>query len=104
MKEQSDTEVVQEGSGELVVYSSRNENFVNALLEKFTADTGIEVQALHAGDNATARIKEEANNVQADIFISNDIGALEHLRLEGLLEGVDPEGIESIDEHLPCRG
>ncbi|WP_017729365.1 extracellular solute-binding protein [Halalkalibacterium ligniniphilum] len=87
-----------EASGELVVYSSRNENFVDALLNKFQEETGITVQALHAGDNAVNRIKEEANNVQADIFISNDIGALEHLRLEGLLEGSEPEGIESIDE------
>ncbi|TWI54046.1 extracellular solute-binding protein [Halalkalibacter nanhaiisediminis] len=95
--EGTDAEVAQEASGELVVYSSRNEKFVDALLEKFTADTGIEVQALHAGDNATPRIIEEANNVQADIFISNDIGALEHLRIQGLLEGSNPEGIESID-------
>ncbi|WP_413381945.1 extracellular solute-binding protein [Alkalihalobacillus sp. 1P02AB] len=94
----SNEEVVAEDTGELVVYSSRNENFVNSLLEKFTEETGIEVQALHAGDNAVNRIKGEASNVQADIFISNDIGALENLRLEGLLEGSNPENIESIDE------
>ncbi|BAB04232.1 extracellular solute-binding protein [Halalkalibacterium halodurans] len=97
-EEEEQEEQVAEGTGELVVYSSRNEDFVNALLEKFEQDTGITVQPLHAGDNAVNRIKGEAGNVQADIFISNDIGALEHLRLEGLLEGSDPEGVESIDE------
>ncbi|WEG17191.1 extracellular solute-binding protein [Alkalihalophilus pseudofirmus] len=97
--DETNEEAALEETGELVVYSSRNENFVNALLEKFTADTGIEVKPLHAGDNAVSRIKGEAGNTQADIFISNDIGALENLRLEGLLEGSDPEGIESIDEN-----
>ncbi|WP_368505884.1 extracellular solute-binding protein [Alkalihalophilus sp. As8PL] len=96
--EETGEEATAEETGELVVYSSRNENFVNALLEKFTKDTGIEVKPLHAGDNAVSRIKGEASNVQADVFISNDIGALENLRLEGLLEESSPEGIESIDE------
>ncbi len=82
--------------GVLVVYSARNEHFVDSLLEKFSADTGIRVRALHAGGAAVNRIKEERNNVHADIFISNDTGALEHLRMNGLLQGYEPEGIESI--------
>jgi iron(III) transport system substrate-binding protein len=81
---------------ELVVYSSRNETFVNQLLEKFEEDTGIKVMALHAGSGAVNRIIEEENNVRADIFISNDIGALEHLRMEGFLEGYSPQGIDMI--------
>lgn len=84
-------------AGSLVVYSSRNETFVEALLEKFEADTGIKVEVLHAGDAVVNRIAEERNNVQADVFISNDVGAMEYLRLEGLLEGIEPDGIESID-------
>ncbi len=85
------------GSGELVVYSARNERFVDALLEDFEADTGITVRALHAGGAAVNRIVEESRNVQADIFISNDVGALEYLRLGGYLQGYTPEGIETID-------
>lgn len=89
----------EEGDGTLVVYSTRNEKFVDPLLEKFSNDTGIEVQTLHAGDAVVNRLKEEANNVQADVVISNDIGALEFLRLEGLLAPAgDVEGIETIDE------
>lgn len=82
--------------GELVVYSSRNEAFVDSLLDKFTDETGIEVRALHGAD--PLQIQEEAGNVQADVFISNDIGALEYLNGEGLLEGFDPENVDSIDE------
>lgn len=81
-------------TGKLVVYSSRNEKFVQPLLDKFKAETGIEVLALHEVN--LNKIKEEANNVQADIFISNDIGALENLRMSGLLQGSNPAGIETI--------
>lgn len=83
--------------GQLVVYSSRSERFVNDLLAKFQSETGIIVKALHAGEGAVNKVKEEAGNVQADIFISNDIGALEHLRMAGLLQGYTPQGIETID-------
>lgn len=85
-------------AGKLVVYSSRSENFVQPLLDKFESETGIKVEALHIGDAATNKIKEERNNVQADIFISNDIGALENLYLDGLLEGHEVEGLETIEE------
>lgn len=85
-------------SGELVVYSSRNENFVNPLLEKFTADTGIPVRAFHGNEYSVNKIEGERNNPRADIFISNDIGAMEYLRLEGLLQGFEPQGIETIEE------
>ncbi len=87
-----------EGAGEIVVYSARNENFVDALLEKFQEDTGIEVQALHGGETIVNRVKEESGNVQGDIFISNDVGALEHLRIEGLLEPIEREDFPGIEE------
>ncbi len=86
-----------EGPGELVVYSARNEQFVDPLLHRFAEETGITVRALHAGGSAVNRIVEESRNVQADIFISNDVGALEYLRMGGHLQGFEPEGIESID-------
>lgn len=82
----------------LTVYSSRNEDFVNPLLEKFTADTGIEVEVLHAGDALINRVVEEGANVQADVLVSNDAGALEYLRLKGLLAPVgEVDGIDTID-------
>ncbi len=84
--------------GELVVYSARNERFAQNLLDKFSEDTGIEVNALHGAN--PLQVQEEANNVQADIFISNDLGALGYLHQQGLLQGSEPEGIESIPEEF----
>ena len=86
----------EDGPGKLVVYSGRNENFVQPLLDKFTADTGIEVDALHGAN--PLQIAEEGNRPRADIFISNDLGALGFLDSSGLLEGSNPAGIESISE------
>jgi len=83
-----------EGPGKLVVYSGRNEKFVQALLDKFTAETGIEVEALHGAN--PLQIAEEGNRPRADIFISNDLGALGFLNGAGLLEGSNPAGIETI--------
>ncbi len=95
---EGDTEEVVELEGQLVVYSSRNENFVQPLLEKFSEETGIEVLPLHGAD--PLQIEEEAGNVQADIFISNDLGALEYLNSKDFLQGFDPEGVETIDEQF----
>ena len=80
--------------GELVVYSGRNEKFVEAMLDKFSADTGIKVVALHGAN--PLQVVEEANNVQADVFISNDLGALGYLHMQELLQGSNPKGIETI--------
>jgi len=80
--------------GELIVYSNRNEKFVQELLDKFTKDTGIKVIPLHGAN--PLQIAEEAKNVQADIFISNDLGALGYLHGQGLLQGANLKGIETI--------
>lgn len=93
-----DTSNVKENSGELVVYSSRNEKFMEPLLDKFEEETGITVKLLSGKDEIINKIKEEGENAHADILISNDIGALEHLRQNDFLQGYDAEGIESIDE------
>ena len=95
-QEQGDAQVEEavELSGELVVYSSRNEAFVQTLLDKFQNETGVSVVALHGAN--PLKIEEEANNVQADIFISNDLGALGYLDQKGLLQGGNYKGIDTI--------
>ncbi len=91
-------EKVSEGSGELVVYSSRNEKFMEPLLDKFEEESGITVNLLSGKDEIINKVKEEGKNAHGDILISNDIGALEHLRQNDFLQGYEAEGIESIDE------
>lgn len=71
----------------LVIYSGRKEQFVMPLIEKFEQDTGIKVQLLSGNAIEYAhRIMEEQRNPQADIFLANDAGVMEYLRLQGALE------------------
>ncbi|MCH3917559.1 MAG: ABC transporter substrate-binding protein [Spirochaetia bacterium] len=58
-----------EGSKELVVYASVDEENSAKLFKAFTADTGIEVKSVHLSSGpALARIQAEAGRPQADVW------------------------------------
>lgn len=88
---------------ELVVYSGRNEKLIQPVLDEFQKQTGIKV-VLRSGKatELAALIMEEqkAGNPQADIYVANDAGALEKLRLAGALEAYLSEKVKSVPEDL----
>lgn len=68
---------IQTFAAEVVVYSSRNEQLIKPIFEKFTAETGIEVS--YRTDKAGAliqRIKAEGERTQADLLLTVDAGNL----------------------------
>lgn len=71
-------------SESITVYSGRSEDLIEPLLDAFTAETGIEVDARY-GDSAELAllIQTEGESSPADVFISQSPGAL------GLLAGED---------------
>ena len=83
----------------LVVYSGRSEELVNELFEAFTEETGIKIEARY-GDSAelAAQILEEGSNIRADVFFSQDAGALGALGNEGVLKTIPAEILELVPE------
>jgi iron(III) transport system substrate-binding protein len=60
-----------------VVYSGRSEELVGPILERFEATTGIDLEVRYAGTSQlAATILEEGDNSPADVFFSQDGGAL----------------------------
>jgi iron(III) transport system substrate-binding protein len=89
----------------LTVYSGRSESLIAPLLEKFTEDTGIEVQVLYGGTSAVAnQILVEGENSPADLFISQDGGALGALAAENILIELPEEILERVPSAFASPG
>ena len=85
-------------SGEITVYSGRNENLVGPVFDLFTAATGIKVNARY-GDTAemAAAILEEGKNSPADLYLAQDAGALGAIEAEGLFSPLPESLISRVD-------
>ncbi|MER7165948.1 iron ABC transporter substrate-binding protein [Micromonospora sp. NPDC000207] len=65
------------GDKQITVYSGRNEQLIKPLLEKFTQQTGITVNARYANTaQLAAQLVEEGDRSPADVFLAQDAGAL----------------------------
>ena len=82
----------------LTVYSGRNEEFVEPVVEDFTTETGIEVEVRY-GDTAelAATILEEGQNSPADVFLAQDAGALGALAQAGLFTELPEATLERVE-------
>lgn len=86
-----------DGSDSLVVYSGRSENLVGPLMAEIEESTGIDLEVRYASTpEMAAQIAEEGEASPADVFFSQDAGALGALSKAGLLAQLDEATISAV--------
>jgi iron(III) transport system substrate-binding protein len=86
------------GEQTITIYSGRSEDLIAPLLEQFTAETGIGIKVRYS-DSASlaAQILEEGSNVQADVFFSQDAGALGAISEAGAFKKLGDDTTSLVD-------
>ncbi len=86
-------------SDSVVVYSGRAERLIKPVLDNFKKTTGTSVQLLTAGSTELInRLRAEKARTPADVFITNEAGALELARKLQLLQ---PITLPSVKTDIP---
>ena len=89
------------GDDEVNLYSYRQPFLIQPLLEAFTDETGVKVNVVYAKKGMVEKIKAAGENNPADAVLTVDIGRLDALLREDLLEPVHSEMLTAnIPAHL----
>jgi iron(III) transport system substrate-binding protein len=79
----------------LVVYSGRAERLIKPVLDAFQSKSGLHIDLLSSGSTELVnRLQAEGQRTSADIFITNEVGALERARELKLLSPLDTPMID----------
>lgn len=85
----------------VTIYSSRNEQLIKPLLDRYTEKTGVKVELVTDSIGPLlARLKAEGRNTPADMLLTVDAGNLWQASQEGLLQ---PVASEILETNVPAK-
>ena len=85
----------------LTIYSGRQPDLVKPLLDRYAKKHGIELEVRYGGTpELAATLTEEGDASPADVFFSQDAGALGSLQDEGRLARLPRDLLGSVDERF----
>lgn len=84
-------------SGEVNIYSARQEALIKPLLDKFSEQTGIQVNLVTgSGDALLTRLQSEGQNSPADILLTSDAGNLYRAQTAQVLQALDSAYLKKV--------
>ncbi len=85
----------------ITIYSSRNEQLIKPLLDRYTEETGVKIELItdKAGP-LMARLQAEGQNTPADMLLTVDAGNLWQASQQGLLQPIASEVLET---NIPAK-
>src|SRR6056297_3107110 len=86
----------------LNIYSARQEALIKPLLDRFSNETGVEVNLVTgSGDALITRLTREGRNSPADVLLTSDAGRLYRARQAGVLQPVSSDALTAaVPENL----
>lgn len=89
-----------ESSNEVNIYSYRQPQLIQLMLDAFTAKTGIAVNAVYAKTGMLERLQNEGINSPADVVFTVDIGRLLDIKKAGLTQ---PFLSAAVERNIPAN-
>lgn len=80
--------------GEVNIYSYRQPDLIQPLLDRFTKETGIRANVVTASAGLEERIAAEGEFSPADILLSVDVGRLENAKALGITQPIESKVVE----------
>lgn len=97
-EEPADNATEQASDQPLVIYSGRNEELVGGILDQLEKAVGVPVEVRYASSSElAAQLLEEGEQTDADLFFSQDAGALGAVGGAGLLAPIDGGVTDAVD-------